>query len=447
MSQMKYRVLIVDDQIDHLNLLKHYLESDTDEFSVDIYDPIEKGMPDEDYPWSAYDLLLIDYYLRDNTAFDWMQEYEDIIGFPPVVIVTGIGDERLAVQSIKRGAIDYVDKTKLTAGKLQVVVRDAIEEVSSQYAKATVTPGAYDANTVENTLATIWGANDGRATVSFTTYDIDELTEGKRYIDKYRLTDCIAKGGMSTIYRGIDEDGDFPVAIKLLHGGITDDVVLFQRFIHEYSTLKSLVHPNIVKVYKEGHTSDYAFIAMEYLPDGDLGIILEQGINPSKAIVFAIQIAYALSEIHSRGVVHRDLKPANILLRDAETLVLADFGIAKEIIKSDSGLTLTMTGMMIGTPSYASPEQIMGEQLDSRSDQYNLGLIIYEMLTGERPFTGTNPIEVAKQHVLSPPPRLPDSLSSIQPLLNRMLAKKAKDRFTTSDDVLAELMELRLKHS
>jgi FixJ family two-component response regulator len=463
---MKSRILIVDDQLDHLRLLQSHLAPVADKYEVEVYDPIEQGMPNKDFTWSNYDLLLIDYYLRDNTAFEWLDRYDVLADFPPVIVISGVGDEKLAVKAIKHGAIDYLSKSELSADMLLSAIRNAIEEAAVKQAnyqaikdaQLAITQHGVDRSQLREchqpgyqplTAAnTINKPDDAVADLTSNwPFTAEAIVNGSARIGDYLVTDYIGTGGMSTVFKAKAAGDPDPVVIKLLNGEITDDETIIQRFAEEYVVTRRINHPNVIKVYSQGHSDDYSYIVMEYLPYGDLAKYIRQGIGLQKAMTFATQMTSALVELHRLGVVHRDLKPHNILFRDPKILVLADFGIAKQMIKQSSGLTLTQTGMMVGTLAYASPEQITTNKVDSRSDQYNLGLILYEMLVGQKPFTGKTAIDIAMKHVSARPPLLPDEFSFLQPLMDRLLAKQPDKRFDHIDEVLAEMLQYRLNNA
>jgi serine/threonine protein kinase len=183
---------------------------------------------------------------------------------------------------------------------------------------------------------------------------------------------------------------------------------------------------------------DHAYIAMEYLGAGSLAERLASALDPPVAVSYARQIGSALKAIHEAGVLHRDLKPANIMFREDGTLALIDFGLAKQVRLQAA---LTGTGQIFGTPYYMSPEQGHAEPTDERSDIYSLGCILYEMLTGERPFTASSPMGVIYRHAHAPRPRLGRLLTHFQPLLDRMLAVERLARYQSAADVLADLSD------
>lgn len=205
------------------------------------------------------------------------------------------------------------------------------------------------------------------------------------------------------------------------------------RFRGEFDLIMRIDHPNVVRVHERGICGDFAYIAMEYLAEGDLKSALAQGVVLPVALDFAAQIASALHAIHAMGVVHRDIKPANILFGRDHRLVLSDFGISKDLTNSKKH---TLPGTTLGTPAYLSPEQVTGAPVDFRSDLYSLGIIIYEMLAGQRPFTGRNTSELLDAHLTQPIPRLAPNLRKYQSIIDGLLAKDPDDRFQSADDLL-----------
>jgi serine/threonine protein kinase len=248
-------------------------------------------------------------------------------------------------------------------------------------------------------------------------------------IPGYELIRELGSGGMATVYLAIQRSLDRKVALKVMKRNI-DDVEKFEkRFLVEGRTMAKLPHRNIVSVYDIVKSDDATYIAMEYLEGGTLSQKMKDGLSLGDAISVVVQIAQALQFAHEHGVVHRDLKPANIMYRDAHTPVLTDFGIAKQ--QDASATRLTQTGMLVGTPTYMSPEQINALEVDGRSDLYALGVLFYELLTGAPPFAGDTPIAVLMAHLTQPPPALPAQFVDFQPVLDRMLAKNRDERFAS----------------
>ncbi len=225
----------------------------------------------------------------------------------------------------------------------------------------------------------------------------------------YRIEEPIGEGGMATVYRAIQESLERPVALKVLSQAFAGTEEFTTRFVNEGRLVASLNHANVVTIYDVGAEDGRHFIAMEYLPGGDLRAHIERGLDVDTALEHVATIAEVLAAAHAEHVVHRDVKPANVLFRGDGTLVLSDFGIAKHLLGDTE---LTLPGSTIGSPHYLSPEQARGLQVDGRADIYSLGVMCYEMLTGSRPYSGKSEMDIAIKHVTEPVPHLPEPFAS-----------------------------------
>ena len=257
---------------------------------------------------------------------------------------------------------------------------------------------------------------------------------------RYRLDEVIAIGGMSTVYRGFDLELERDVAVKLLHAGMARDSASVSRFQREAVTGAALSHDHIVSVLDRGSDRGRPFIVLEYAGRTNLKqLLLESGpLAIDRALELTIQVARGLAFAHSQGCIHRDVKPQNVLLED-RTAKLGDFGVARWPAGSDHS---TFTGAVVGSADYISPEQTQGGQVDERSDVYSLGVMLYELLTGQLPFTGDSFVAVATQHVTAapPPPRRFRPLTArLDHAIRRALAKDPRKRFQTMDAFATEL--------
>lgn len=258
-------------------------------------------------------------------------------------------------------------------------------------------------------------------------------------IPGYRIERILGKGGMATVYLATQMSLGRPVALKVLHDPETPQ--FFERFLNEGRCIARLNHSNLISIHDIGQGDGFYYIAMEYLAGGDLKSRLAQGIQPEQAIRILIRLAGCLSYVHNAGVIHRDIKPSNILFRNDGTPVLTDFGIAK-LIQSDNDLTVT--GTVMGSPHYLSPELAQGNRrVDGRSDLYALGIILYEMLTGRKPYTADSFAATLMAHIQKPLPQLPEQYADLQPVLDRLLAKKPEERFQNGAELVMSLQSLR----
>lgn len=270
----------------------------------------------------------------------------------------------------------------------------------------------------------------------------DELI-GKR-IGGYEVIGVLGRGGMATVYRAHQVSMNRVVALKVLPRQFLTDDTYMQRFEREVAIVSRLEHRSIVPVYDYGEQDGQPFIAMRYMAGGSVDDLLRHGsLSEAKITEILAQIAPALDYAHSKNVLHRDLKPSNVLLDDAGGAFLTDFGIAR-LLGEQHGGTLTATGV-VGTPSYMSPEQAQGKPLDARSDLYGLGVMIYEMATGRRPFEGDTPYGIAVQQVTATPPPPRTFQPSLSPALEKVILRsleKAPDHRYPNAAALADAVAL-----
>jgi hypothetical protein len=263
-------------------------------------------------------------------------------------------------------------------------------------------------------------------------------------IPGYRIVRRLGLGGMATVYLAVQESLGRSVAIKVLASERTPDDEIARRFQHEARTIARLDHPHIVSIYDVGRTSDGSiYYTMPYLPNGDL-LTRHLRDDPQRVLEVVRALAEALGFAHDQGIVHRDVKPENVLFDKLDRPMLADFGIA---LNSSQSLRVTREGATIGSSGYMSPEQARGQPIDGRSDLYSLGVLCYELLTGELPFQGADSLAVALAHIEKPIPRLPVTRRLWQPFVDKALAKAADARFQSAEEMLAALavIEKRLK--
>lgn len=249
----------------------------------------------------------------------------------------------------------------------------------------------------------------------------------------------IGEGAMATVYLAIQRSLERKVALKVMAASLAADPTFCERFLREGRTLARLSHPHTVTIHDIGNVGPLYYMAMEYLPNGTLKERIAAGLTPEQGLVYIRQIASALGYAHEQGLVHRDVKPANILFRADGNAVLSDFGIAKSL---DDRTQFTQAGFAVGTPSYMSPEQARGQEIDGRADLYALGVVLYEILVGELPYNGTDALSTALAHLTEPLPELPVHHGRYQDILSRLLAKNPAERFPDANALLAALDQL-----
>ena len=258
---------------------------------------------------------------------------------------------------------------------------------------------------------------------------------------RYRLESKLGSGGMSTVYLAVDEVLDRHVAIKLLHREISEEADQLERFRREARAAARLSHPNLVGVIDAGEDDGRPYIVFEYIKGRTLKRRLqEEGRLPvDEAVAYAIEIGRGLTAAHARKLVHRDVKPQNVLIDPDGRAKVTDFGIARSLEQQG----MTATGRVLGTTDYVSPEQAMGEDVDERSDAYSLGVVLYEMLTGDVPFRAETQVGVAMKHVNEPMPdvqtKRPEVSAAVASVVDRATTKDPRDRYGTVAEMVRDL--------
>jgi len=260
---------------------------------------------------------------------------------------------------------------------------------------------------------------------------------------RYEILECVGEGGMGEVYKARQKSIDRLVAIKMLSSTLAKDKSWVQRFYNEAKACSRLHHPNTIRMFDFGQTSDgQLFMAMEFLDGDSLRQVIAKNapMDPMRVLKVMVQCCASLSEAHNLGIIHRDMKADNIFLIDLpgsmDHVKVLDFGVAKLMMAEDFA---TQVGVVFGTPQYMSPEQGRGEPLTPRSDLYGVGILAFEMLTGNVPFTDPNPMTVIQMHLQSPVPPLPVTVPGlVQTIVMRALEKDQKRRFASAAAMMEE---------
>jgi DNA-binding NarL/FixJ family response regulator/tRNA A-37 threonylcarbamoyl transferase component Bud32 len=401
------RILIIDDDEDLRNLLAHYINQEWPDAEVEAYDPLANEMPDESFPLGSFDVVILDYMLGRGDGLEWLAQFKRRADCPPILFLTGAGNEIIAVRAMKAGAGDYQRKQELTRERLLTSLRDLAHDKLER----TVPPEI--ASRMEG-----------------------HVLGARVRIPGIRVLRLIGEGGMSRVYLASRAGDDEPLVVKILRSEVTDDQKALARFIEEYNLIERIQSRHVARIHGHGVSEGCAYLVMEFFDGGDLSKRLgDKPMQPEEALRIFRELMFALGDIHEQGILHRDLKPQNLMFRADGSLAIVDFGIAKHIDSIDR----TGHGEILGTPRYMSPEQVRSLALDLRTDIYSAGVLLYQMLTGRHLFEGETAVEVALHHLNTPPPALPEELERFQRLLDKLLEKDRDARFRNADEVIGFL--------
>ena len=392
--------MIIDGQADFRTLLMHHVTTNWPDAIITAYDPIGAGHLPDEFSGAGNDIVLLGSEHGDRDGVEVLKKFTGKANFPPVVYF-GTEDDQDAVQAL-RPASHFI-RGHISHDSLVVSLSDLL-------------------------LASKRMASADSLILGDLRTGIHPLIKGYRFLRSLGSTEY------SGVYLAEREATHLRVALKVLRQvpGNEENDDAFDRFLQEYETIAAMDHPNIVRIYDLGVADNHAHIAMEFIDGGDLRARIERGIPERAAVQYLRQIASALAAVHDKDVLHRDLKPGNIMLRKDGSIALIDFGLAKGA-KLESEITLK--GEIFGTPYYMSPEQGHGNGVDQRSDIYSLGVIFFEMLTGEKPYKADTAMGIIYKHAQAPVPLLPPRLAKYQALLNMLLAKAPENRLQSAAEI------------
>jgi hypothetical protein len=402
------RLLLIEEDARRCAHIRERLAAWRPHAQLIVHSPVRGGALAPEFLAQGFDAVLLADAWPGGRGLSWARELSARAGFAPLVLLTD-ADQAVAKDAAAIGAYTLSRAELEHEAFIRVLV--AAEQRQS-HARA------------------LWRSSlSGRETQRF----------GDAFIRGYRCVRRLANGATTDLFLGESERAGTLVVLKVARDRQDEDeqpVDSFRRFLQEYEIAQRIASPAVVRLYDLGVSDEHAWLVMEYFARGDLRRRLRARLTPREALQFAAAIAHALAAVHTAGVLHRDLKPGNVMLREDGSIALIDFGMSKDAALA---LDITETGTIFGTPHYMSPEQGHAEALDERSDLYSLGVILFEMLTREKPFRAENPMAIVYKHRKDAIPKLPAKFAPVQPVLEKLLAKLPQDRFTTATEAALAL--------
>src|SRR5262245_49536464 len=410
---MTLRVLIISDSPEYRQLLAHHVSLEWADALPAESEPTTRGRLRPGFTGAAYDVVLLDHNVEDERGLEWLVNLRLRPGFPPIVYFGPTDHAELELRASAAGALRVLARTEFEHEQLAEALRDVARRHNvladaSRAAREPLPPDRF----------------------------------GSVRVRGYRCITRLAVGGSSSVYLAEHTTKAGEQRVLKIFRQVPDIVEgsdTFDRFLREYQLVAHLDHPNIARIYDIGVADDHLFLAMEYFPGGDLRQRMGRPLPWREALTFLRQMAAALGALHAVGVLHRDVKPGNVMLRGDGSAAFIDFGLARQLgLESD----ITATGVIFGTPHYMSPEQGHGKPLDERSDLYSLGIVLYELLTAEKPYVAETAMGVIYAHANTPIPSLAPALNHLQPLLEALLAKDPARRPSAADQIVTIIDEL-----
>ncbi len=402
------KFLVLDNQTEFQRLLAHHISVRWPDADITLLGPEKNGVLPDGFRGAGSDVILLGSRLRPTRLREVLKHWCRQPDFPPIICFLENNTEDARTECLKLGAYDCLSRSIIDHDEL---------------------------------LGTIERARGSRiAAASTASLFVGDALSGPA-LRGYELVRRIAAGDVSSVYLARHSETQDLLVLKIvrqLPDASQSSEMHFERFLQEFELISSLAHPNIVRIADFGVGDDHAFITMEYFPDGDLRACIEGGMSADQAVQALREIGSALQAMHAVGILHRDLKPGNIMVRRDGSTALIDFGLAKRL-RLDA--EITGTGEIFGTPYYMSPEQGHAKTTDERSDIYSLGVIFYEMLTGEKPFKADSAMGIIYRHAHAERPSLPDECANLQPVLDRMIAIEPEARFASVDALFEALAQ------
>ena len=410
---MNPRRLIVSDERELRTWLRHHVEILWPDAVVEEMEPAQLQLPASSVSRKDQDLIVLGAQCGDAledpaTGLEPLRQLAGRDDMPPIVVIASGGNEMTAVRAMRLGAADYLPRSVLNAQRLATALRLSLR-TRRRPSQARPRPG----KTLPRRI------------------DPSHLD-----LPQYAILHKLGESTRAAVYFAYSITLGRNVALKISKPTV-EGAEESREFAREYAAISAVQHRSVVEIYDYGFHAGREFIAMEYFPCGDLKTRLQQPMSVAESLGYALRICGALRIVHGAGLIHRDLKPPNVMLREDGSVVLIDFGLAKGV---DTTGNSTAIGVLRGSPYYMSPEQAQGVPLDARSDLYSVGVMLFEMLTGSKPYVGTTALEVMQQHVHGPRPPLPPQFAALDPLVEQLMARERGRRFPDAVTAYSALM-------
>jgi tRNA A-37 threonylcarbamoyl transferase component Bud32/DNA-binding NarL/FixJ family response regulator len=402
------RVLLIEEDARHCAHLRRRLIAWRPQSQLVVHSPVTQGTLPPEFLAQGFDAVLLAAEWPGGRGISWARELGARAGFAPLVLLCG-SDAATAREASALGAFSVMGADLERENFIRILIE---AEQRQAHARA------------------LWRSSaQGRDTQRF----------GDAFVRDYRCIRKLANGATTDLYLGESERAGALVVLKVARDRRDEHdrpIDPFRRFLQEYEIAQRINSPAVVRLHDLGVSDEHAWLVMEYFARGDLRKRMRQPLSPRQALLLAASIARALAAVHAAGVLHRDLKPGNIMLREDHSVALIDFGLSKDAALS---MDITETGTIFGTPHYMSPEQGHAEAIDERSDLYSLGVVLFEMLAGHKPYRAENPMAIVYKHRKEAIPQLPPAFTAVQPVLERLLAKLPQERYASAHEAATAL--------